>query len=167
MTECLFITSPAVILHSTQTLIASHQSRSHVFPQQQTHGWMWEHVNLSRQVEPPQHRAAFAASLAQLHQPTKPYDSPTQARKHWQSVHSLSSDSLMLLWYPSVSSVTFRTAGQRASFWGDFELPVWTFPSGWIVILILWFVGYHMKHFFVHIPTFSPGKLAPLPMVKV
>lgn len=43
---------------------------------------MWERVNVSRQVEPPQHPAAFTASLAQLHQPTNSSNSPTQARKH-------------------------------------------------------------------------------------
>lgn len=37
---------------------------------------------MSRQVEPPQHPAAFTASLAQLHQPTNSSNSPTQARKH-------------------------------------------------------------------------------------
>ena len=37
-------------------------------------------------------------------------------------------------------------------------------------ILILWFVGYHTKnnaHFFMHVPAFLTGELAPLLEVQV
>lgn len=69
-------------------------------------------VNLSRQVEPPQHQAAFADSLALLHQPTNSLSSPTQASKHLtnaqvvhQQEHGVLSDGVFMKAFVRASDV--------------------------------------------------------------